>query len=112
MGYMTNYTLFYRYSDDAEPDYYLHEEVLVTFLDTVTGYHWDRNFQLFDAKWYDHHDHMLKISTDYPDLIFTLKGEGEEAGDLWKKYYKNGKYQEARAQIVYEEYDESKLKSK
>lgn len=110
MGYMTNYKLFYRYSDNNRQDCRTNEEVLVRFLDTITGYHWDSNFELYRVEWYDHHNHMLKLSEYYPELIFTLHGEGEEVNDLWKAYYKNGKYQEARVQIVYPEYDESKLK--
>lgn len=52
---------------------------------------------------------MIKLSKEFPDLLFYLHGEGEDAKDLWYKYYKNGKYQECYAEIVYPEYDESKL---
>jgi len=38
-----------------------------------------------------------------------LFGEGEEAGDLWNEYFKNGKSQIERAKIVIETYDPSKL---
>jgi hypothetical protein len=34
---------------------------------------------------------------------------GEEGGDMWKRYYKNGKVQVANAKITYDEYDETKL---
>jgi len=41
-------------------------------------------------KWYEHHDDMLLLSSQYPNHAFTLDGDGEERGDRWVKYYKNG----------------------
>src|ERR1700733_15663509 len=43
------------------------------------------------CKWYEHETDMIKYSKQYPELTFALKGEGEEAGDVWIKYFKNGK---------------------
>jgi hypothetical protein len=62
------------------------------------------------CKWYDHEANMLSISEKYPDTVFVLKGEGEEAGDIWHKYFKNGKMQNCPAKITFEEYDERKLR--
>lgn len=62
------------------------------------------------CKWYEHQETMIKFSKKYPNVLFTMKGEGEEAGDVWHTYYKDGKYQEAQAKIVIEEYNPSKLK--
>jgi hypothetical protein len=52
---------------------------------------------------------MIKMSLQFPDLIFQLKGEGEEPEDIWIKYYKNGKVQVCYAKITFDEYDETKL---
>ncbi len=52
---------------------------------------------------------MIKISKEYPDALFILKGEGEENGDIWTKYYRAGKCQEAKTVIQVEDFDESKL---
>lgn len=62
------------------------------------------------TKWYDHDKDMKELSKKFPHVLFTLEGEGEESGDIWKKYYKNGKCQRCRAKITFDEYDESKLK--
>lgn len=61
------------------------------------------------CKWYEHDEHMRQLSKKYPSVVFILHGEGEEQGDDWFKYYKNGKMQECRAKIIFDEYDERKL---
>ena len=61
-------------------------------------------------KWYDHDDHMREISRRYPDLLFTLEGVGEEAGDMWCKYYQKGLCQHELARIEYGKFDPAKLK--
>lgn len=63
-----------------------------------------------ECKWYDHDADMINFSKQFPETLFTLKGEGEEAGDLWVIYYKNGKMQHCPAKLTYDEFDESKLK--
>jgi hypothetical protein len=60
-------------------------------------------------KWYDHAVHMREFSKQNPDWLFTLSGEGEETGDIWKKYFLNGKMQVAKAQIFLEPFDPEKL---
>ncbi len=47
----------------------------------------------------------------FPDILFQLNGAGEESGDIWVKYYKNGKSQESRLNIELDEFDPNKLKS-
>jgi hypothetical protein len=62
------------------------------------------------CKWYEHDDHMREISKKYPMAVFVLHGNGEEQGDSWYKYYKNGKMQECKAKITFDPYDENELK--
>jgi hypothetical protein len=62
------------------------------------------------CKWYDHETDMREISEQYPDVTFVLSGEGEEAGDLWKKYFRNGKMHACSVFITYEAFDEAKLR--
>lgn len=61
------------------------------------------------TKWYSHKEDMAKMSKAFPGVLFTLHGEGEEAGDLWVEYYLDGKIQREDAKIIYAEFDRSKL---
>lgn len=61
-------------------------------------------------KWYEHEEDMRMISVKYPMAIFTLSGEGEEAGDLWRKYFLAGRMCGGKAKIVYEKFSPRKLK--
>lgn len=46
-----------------------------------------------DSRWYEHDVSMCALSAKYPTTIFKLHGNGEENGDLWDKYYVDGKMQ-------------------
>lgn len=61
------------------------------------------------TKWYDHEKHMKEFSAKHPKVLYILQGEGEESGDIWKKYFLNGKMQLASAKITFEPFDRKKL---
>ena len=63
-----------------------------------------------ENKWYDWAEDMKEYSKLFPNILFTLNGEGEESGDFWAAYIKNGKMQEERAEIQIAPFDKSKLK--
>ena len=63
-----------------------------------------------ECKWYSHKNDMLILSNKFRDVLFELSGEGEESGDVWKEYYKNGLMQRCEAALVYPEFNESKMK--
>lgn len=63
-----------------------------------------------ETKWYNHENDMREISKQFPDVIFQLNGEGEESGDIWVKYFVNGKMQTASAKITFDGFDQKKLK--
>ena len=53
-------------------------------------------------KWYDYAKDMKKLSDQYPSVLFGLSGEGEEPGDLWKLWARNGKVIIAKARITFD----------
>lgn len=132
MGYYTSYTLTAKYfttGDEVDlSELFLPKEEVVTEVCSTChqphktmveqqkyefiNYAIDENGATYDSvKWYNHDEDMIKLSLEFPEIVFTLHGEGEETDDRWKKYYLNGKMQEARAKItvVYDEFDKKKL---
>ena len=122
MGYYTRYDLDYDAEEQADLD------AAARLLEDLKSdaemakefgfqYEWEHE-ALYDIwtgqadsmTFYHHEEPMRKLSAQLPDVVFVLSGEGEEAGDIWKKYFKGGKMQECRARIEYDEYDEAKLK--
>lgn len=63
-----------------------------------------------EMKWYQHEEDMKVLSAKYPDVLFTLHGEGEEACDVWVKYFKGGLMQVSKVAVELNEFDPSKLK--
>lgn len=55
--------------------------------------------------WYSHETDMERLSLEFPDAIFHLKGTGEQAGDIWEKDFKDGKKQIRKAVITIPDYD-------
>ncbi len=103
MGYYTNYDLSYEGPVDEI-------SVIRTLAKVNPGYFDsdDRYLNIIfsdEMKWYCHEEDMLKVSTKLPDVLFTLYGEGEDANDMWVKYFKNGKMQICYATITYEPFD-------
>lgn len=97
MGYYTMHEL--TVSDDRIDDH-------IEGIEKISGYG-----GLFEetVKWYGHEKDMRSYSKENPSVLFELKGEGEESGDLWKAYFKDGKMQQCKAKITYDEFDEAKL---
>lgn len=69
----------------------------------------DFGWQSSEQKWYDHEEDMLTLSHRFPDILFTLYGDGEGSEDMWYAYYYNGAVQNAPATITFDNFDESKL---
>lgn len=114
MGYDTNYSL-YLYNEEQNPLWEsapeIEDKIIQRLKDLqIITYALDVDLGSSDrVKWYEHEDDMIALSKEFPEVIFCLHGEGEESGDLWSKYFKNGKMQECRAKIIYDPYDEKQL---
>lgn len=57
------------------------------------------------GKWYDNEADMRALSLKFPGVLFTLHGEGEESGDVWKKYFRDGKAQICKARLDFPPFD-------
>ena len=62
-----------------------------------------------EMTWYDFDIDMKHISACCPGVLFILKGNGEAAGDVWIRYYLNGKVQVEEIEIKLDKFDPSKL---
>jgi len=105
MGYYTDYEI--EVIDDS-----VDINVFINEFEKVTGYNIDSTLELNCEKWYSNHGDMLRLSKIFPDAIFKVSGVGEERGDEWVRYYKDGKSQNANIRLVrvMDDFDERKLK--
>jgi len=111
MGYYTTYEFEMSLNDTPIDKSNFEEEVgtswqdfLKTFYDTTD---YDFDFSI-NCKWYDWKKDMINLSALYPGLLFKVDGNGEEAGDVWRWYFRNGLSQHAK--MTYDEFDPAKLK--
>lgn len=111
MGYYTKYSLsVIRGVMDLDV-----EKKIATELSKSLGY--DNEYEYFDdlldesMKWYGHDKDMMSISSKYPEYTFLLQGEGEETGDLWRKY-RNGMSHTITAKVVFDPFDEGIFRDK
>lgn len=105
MGYYTEYSLEVNHKDELKIIEQLRAE------NENTKYAFCNFGEANDAiKWYDHEKDLREFSKKHSTAIFTLKGNGEESGDIWVKYFKNGKMQASRAKLVFDKFDKNLLK--
>ena len=62
-----------------------------------------------DLKWYDWEKAFRELSAEFPEILFTLRGHGEEVGDDWQEYYQNGKMQHVKGILTFAPFDSAKL---
>lgn len=99
MGYYTDFNF------ENNPDEVIEE------INKISGYGDEpETTEYYERKWYSWEEDMRKVSKKFPDVIIHLEGNGEEQGDQWKAYFKNGKAQVVHAEIKFAPFDESKLK--
>jgi hypothetical protein len=106
MGYYTNYSLEVSELTPELDDFFEKE----THDCGKRFYSRLLNYKSEGIKWYDHENDMIELSKKFPDILFILKGEGEDAEDLWVKYFLNGLMQLASARIEFEKFDPDKLR--
>lgn len=100
MGYYTKHELEIIDGDDFKTNY---EEEISQYADYGNCFG-------DSIKWYGCESDMIDFSKKYPKTTFCVNGFGEEHDDIWKAYFKNGKMFKTKAEFVFEEFNESKLK--
>ena len=107
MGYYTSHELQTSLTNDIEQT-----KIIANFHEVCENARYaisDEGYCNEPSKWRDPEDDLREFSKLYPEVLFTLIGDGEEQGDLWRLYVKNGKAQMATAVLTYPEYDESQM---
>lgn len=108
MGYYTRFELKIH---DAPDEFKNVIDVYKSFIEKINndevdfdfpGFQWafDYNGESQDeTKWYDHDGDMTMFSRLFPEVTFKLIGNGEDNGDMWHEYYKNGRSVRKDAQV-------------
>jgi hypothetical protein len=111
MGYYTRYNLLIKENRSGIDDTEIFNNTVEKLRELdVIDYALDENLEgCDDVKWYESEDNMRKVSTEIQNVVFLLKGEGEESGDVWDEYYLNGKKQRCQVELIFPDFDESKL---
>ena len=90
MGYYTDFKVVTDCKDNNR-----NQKIFARLID-IAGYEFEYSYgvtevELQSAKWYSSDSDMKLLSSEFADVLFTVYGDGEESGDLWIAYYKNGK---------------------
>lgn len=105
MGYYTIYSLSVIIDPNNETEAFK-KELNNYFTDTEIK-------ELFDgyleAKWYDWSANLEGISKKFPNMLFSLSGEGEEPLDIWIAHFCNGDYNYREIQTYWEPFDEEEF---
>jgi len=105
MGYYTSYELDMEATSSSKYT----QQALEVLVDTYLRDNDILSNLLEPSKWYKHDEDMIELSKRFPDVLFTLRGLGDDYGDLWRTYYLNGKMQYAGAKITFPEFDPALL---
>jgi len=106
MGYYTNYTIEVKTIDDHTMVSSEQMNSIAELVRTTSGYqsfHAMGNFITGDdaIKWYKWLAHITEISQTYPQLVFVVRGAGEEHGDNWIAFLENGVGVTGNATLVF-----------
>ena len=61
------------------------------------------------VKWYGWKTDVARLSKQFPTVLFTLRGDGEDNEDMWVAYFLGGKCQYEKAQIAFPPFDAETL---
>lgn len=109
MGYYTQFSLKVRNISESEYERLneiLKDKDLLNYVFCCPNYdafHFEAEYPSYeDQRWYNSEEDMKTISEFFPNAVFELSGEGEEFGDFWREYFKDGKTEYCCGEIIYE----------
>ena len=112
MGYYTYYELRMWDANGETIDKYhpLYDKIKAKFINVFANGNDDSEYanKLFDylvtngeeLKWYECHEDMMKITADFPEVMFEMEGTGEDREDWWIEQYYKGNYAVEFAKII------------
>lgn len=53
-------------------------------------------------KWYECEEDMVKLSKEFPEMVFEIVAYGEDSDDFWREYFKNGGFKYCRGHRVFD----------
>lgn len=108
MGYNTQYRLEAKLNVATSPE----EAIKIFVQENEDASYWlsPDGSTYIEGTWYEHEAALRILSREHPHLLFSLYGEGEEAWDVWVKYFSNGRMQVSKAEIRLDPFDPAKLK--
>ena len=59
-------------------------------------------------KWYNLNQEMVKLSEEFPGVLFEVRSDGEGSEDLWVTFFLGGKWYQEEA-VVWPKFDKEKL---
>lgn len=103
MGYNTSYSLEVRnLPEGVDPD-----EVIRRLREWNEWALWcldECGMAYEDGKWYDSFEDLTEFSSreENKDVLFILRGEGDEPGDIWKAFFRNGEFLETvKGEVIF-----------
>lgn len=110
MGYYTSYELYIDNLDELDDLVVKNVEKAIDEIDVLEDGNSRCGWSAY-TKWYDHDENMRLLSYRFPNVVFELRGDGEDSEDVWAQYYKGGRVQTDGLVVTYtyNKFDESKL---
>lgn len=105
MGYITRFELDVTgSSEDALAEF---EEAADAGEETHSGIQYSDflDGESISCKWYNSKEDMIQLSKKFPELLFSVDAAGEEPGDLWQAWARNGKYKRIEPELVWPKVD-------
>lgn len=118
MGYQTNYTLTLNLLIGGKKAFLADDSPLRLIIERLRKENAEAGYSLTpsgsasgnDSRWYEHEKDLRAYSSQHPGILFTLHGEGKDSGDIWNKYFLDGKCQVAKPEIRIPEFDPKQLR--